>query len=135
MTILSRRARTRLRSRGRWRLGSGSATRPAVARRLRRRRSDGGAWGGAADGVIDPGTGESTMGRNTSAAEKNVTLDVGERLEKILEGLKVRTVLTRRDDVCIAAKRAEIANMVAGRTQCDFVSIHFINRRSRAWTG
>jgi N-acetylmuramoyl-L-alanine amidase len=78
--------------------------------------------------VIDPGHGGIDDGtKYFGLAEKNVTLDVGERLEKILEGLKVRTVLTRRDDVYVSLpKRAEIANMVAAtNSNVIFVSIHF----------
>jgi N-acetylmuramoyl-L-alanine amidase len=78
--------------------------------------------------IIDPGHGGIDDGtKYFGLAEKDVTLDVAERLEQILKSVHVETVLTRRDDVYVSLPdRAEIANMVAG-TNSDviFVSIHF----------
>jgi N-acetylmuramoyl-L-alanine amidase len=78
--------------------------------------------------VIDPGHGGIDDGtKYFGLAEKDVTLDVAERLERILKSLRVETVLTRRDDVYVSLPdRAEIANMAAGtNSNVIFVSIHF----------
>jgi N-acetylmuramoyl-L-alanine amidase len=78
--------------------------------------------------VIDPGHGGIDDGtKYFGLAEKDVTLDVGQRLERILDGLHVKTVLTRRDDVYVSLpERAEIANLEAGtNSNVIYVSIHF----------
>jgi N-acetylmuramoyl-L-alanine amidase len=78
--------------------------------------------------IIDPGHGGIDDGtKYFGLAEKDVTLDVGERLERILKGLRVETVMTRRDDVYVSLPdRAEIANTVAANnSNAIFVSIHF----------
>jgi N-acetylmuramoyl-L-alanine amidase len=78
--------------------------------------------------VIDPGHGGIDDGtKYFGLAEKDVTLDVGQRLRDILKGLGVATVLTRTDDVYVSLPaRAELANKIAD-TNADsiFVSIHF----------
>jgi N-acetylmuramoyl-L-alanine amidase len=78
--------------------------------------------------IIDPGHGGIDDGtKYFGLAEKDATLDVGERLNAILKGLKVDTVMTRTDDVYVSLPdRAEIANMAAGNnSNVIFVSIHF----------
>jgi len=78
--------------------------------------------------VIDPGHGGIDDGtKYFGLAEKDVTLDVGQRLNEILKGLGVATVMTRTDDVYVSLpQRAELANMVAGaNANAIFVSIHF----------
>jgi N-acetylmuramoyl-L-alanine amidase len=78
--------------------------------------------------IIDPGHGGIDDGtKYFGLAEKDVTLDVGERLNRILKGLGVATVMTRTDDVYVSLPdRAEIANMEAGtNSNTVFVSIHF----------
>jgi N-acetylmuramoyl-L-alanine amidase len=78
--------------------------------------------------VIDPGHGGIDDGtKYFGLAEKDCTLDVAERLERILKSMRIETVLTRRDDVYVSLPdRAEIANMVAGtNNNVIFVSIHF----------
>ena len=78
--------------------------------------------------VIDPGHGGIDDGtKYFGLAEKTMTLDVAQRLERILEADKIKAVLTRRQDVYVSLpERAEIANSVAA-TNSDviFVSIHF----------
>jgi len=78
--------------------------------------------------VIDPGHGGIDDGtKYFGLAEKDVTLDVGQRLQAILKGLGVATVMTRTDNVYVSLPaRAELANMVAGENaDAIFVSIHF----------
>jgi len=78
--------------------------------------------------VIDPGHGGIDEGTKWyGLAEKDVTLDVAQRLERLLKGTPVQTVLTRRDDVYVSLPdRVEIANRL-GETNSNviFVSIHF----------
>jgi N-acetylmuramoyl-L-alanine amidase len=78
--------------------------------------------------VIDPGHGGIDDGtKYFGLAEKTVTLDVGQRLERILKGLGVATVMTRRQDVYVSLpERAEIANLAAdANSNVIFISIHF----------
>jgi N-acetylmuramoyl-L-alanine amidase len=78
--------------------------------------------------VIDPGHGGIDDGtKYYGLAEKDVTLDVAQRLERVLKGLRVETVLTRRDDVYVSLpERAEIANRLEEEnSNIIFVSIHF----------
>jgi N-acetylmuramoyl-L-alanine amidase len=78
--------------------------------------------------VIDPGHGGIDDGtKYFGLAEKDVTLDVAERLERLLKTARVATVLTRRDNVYVSLPaRAEIANKLAQANQnVIFVSIHF----------
>lgn len=78
--------------------------------------------------VIDPGHGGIDEGtKYYGLAEKDVTLDVAERLERVLKDIGVNTVLTRRDDVYVSLpERVEIANTLADKnSQIIFVSIHF----------
>ena len=75
--------------------------------------------------VIDPGHGGDDPGAigKSNLREKEVTLDIALRLEKLLrERMKVKTVLTRRKDVFIPlAERGKTANQAGGKL---FISIH-----------
>jgi N-acetylmuramoyl-L-alanine amidase len=78
--------------------------------------------------VIDPGHGGIDDGtKYYGLAEKDVTLDVAQRLERILKSMQVDTVLTRHDDVYVPLpERAEIANHLADTNHnVIFISIHF----------
>ena len=74
--------------------------------------------------VIDPGHGGNDDGAKSGAlVEKELTLDVALRLEKLLTQFKFPTVLTRRDDSYVSLpERAAIANKFP---DFFFVSIHF----------
>ena len=82
--------------------------------------------------VIDPGHGGSDHGtenRRLGLMEKTFTLDVGLRLEKLLEREGYQVVMTRADDSRLAPdqttdlqRRAEIANLAGADL---FLSIHF----------
>jgi N-acetylmuramoyl-L-alanine amidase len=82
--------------------------------------------------VLDPGHGGSDPGKENKAvgvSEKNLTLDVVRRLQRLLEARGWRVVLTRATDTRLAAeqaldlqRRADVAN----RANADlFLSIHF----------
>jgi N-acetylmuramoyl-L-alanine amidase len=78
--------------------------------------------------VIDPGHGGIDDGtKYFGLAEKNMTLDVAQRLDSLLKGLGVNTLMTRTDDVYVSLpRRAELANGVADENaNAIFVSIHF----------
>ncbi len=76
--------------------------------------------------VIDPGHGGTDTGTQNKAGkldEKNFTLDVAKRLQRMLAESGWKVVLTRTDDRFVALPdRAELAN----KAKADlFVSIHF----------
>jgi len=75
--------------------------------------------------VIDAGHGGKDEGAKCKGVlEKNLTLDVALRLERILNGRGFPTVQTRTDDVFVSLpERSTIANRVVGPAV--FVSIHF----------
>jgi N-acetylmuramoyl-L-alanine amidase len=82
--------------------------------------------------VIDPGHGgtdHGTENRKLGLMEKTFTLDVGLRLEKLLESQGYRVVMTRSDDTRLAPdqitdlqRRSEVANLAGADL---FLSIHF----------
>ena len=74
--------------------------------------------------VIDPGhCGLDSGTMKTGLVEKELTLDVAYRLERLLKGRGVATLLTRRDDSYVSlADRVAVAN---GQPDCIFISIHF----------
>lgn len=78
--------------------------------------------------VIDPGHGGLDDGAKSRAlVEKQLTLDVALRLEKLLTQYSFPTVLTRRDDSYVPlSERAAIGNKYANSL---FVSIHFNQAR------
>ncbi len=86
--------------------------------------------------IIDPGHGGKDPGciSRNGLKEKNITLDVGLRLKKLLEGkLGLQVVMTRDRDVYVPLKeRTAIAN----REKADlFISIHVNAARNRSIRG
>ena len=85
--------------------------------------------------VIDAGHGGKDTGayRRYGGAEKIVTLDVAQRLERKLRESQVRTVMTRTSDVFIPLdERVAIENR---QKNAIFVSIHFNDSRRRGIHG
>ncbi len=80
--------------------------------------------GGAVAVVIDPGHGGWDTGAVAQGVrEKDLNLDVGLRVSRVLEAHGVRTKMTREDDHFVTlAGRAEMGNSLPGSI---FVSIHF----------
>jgi N-acetylmuramoyl-L-alanine amidase len=74
--------------------------------------------------VIDPGHGGQDSGTTkTGMVEKDLTLDVAHRVERLLRERGLATLLTRADDTYISLQaRAAAAN---NQADCVFVSIHF----------
>lgn len=74
--------------------------------------------------VIDPGHGGIDEGTQYfRLAEKNMTLDIALRLERVLQGFNFPTLLTRREDHYVPlADRVTTANKIDDSV---FVSIHF----------
>ena len=75
--------------------------------------------------VVDAGHGGEDRGgiRSQKTGEKEMTLDVALRLEKLLRGKGIQVVMTRRSDVFVSLEdRATIANQYSDSL---FVSIHF----------
>jgi len=66
-----------------------------------------------------------------------VTLDVAQRLERLLKSMRVETVLTRTDDVYVSLPdRVEIANRLGeSNSNVIFVSIHFNQSGAEAVDG
>lgn len=74
--------------------------------------------------VVDPGHGGEALGTNTGngMVEKEITLDIGVRLKRILAEAGFEVVMTReRDEAVSLQRRAEIANQAEADI---FVSIH-----------
>ena len=85
--------------------------------------------------VIDPGHGGHDRGGvpGQRVSEKMMTLDVSQRLAKVLEGNGYRVVMTRNSDVFIPlGTRTSIANSYRGAT---FVSVHFNSARRAGANG
>ena len=84
--------------------------------------------------VIDPGHGGNDEGaRSNGLKEKDLSLDLALRVEKLLTSYHFPTVLTRRDDTFVSlAERATIANKIDNAV---FVSIHFNQSRDSSATG
>jgi N-acetylmuramoyl-L-alanine amidase len=84
--------------------------------------------------VVDPGHGgkdEGTKWRGVS--EKDMTLDVALRVERLLKSVGFPTVMTRRENVYVSLEeRARIANQL---NDALFVSIHFNSDPTGASTG
>lgn len=74
--------------------------------------------------VLDPGHGGRDEGaRGNGLVEKEITLDVATRAEKLLKQFGFQTVLTRSDDTYVGLpERAAIGNRIDNSI---FVSIHF----------
>ncbi len=84
--------------------------------------------------VIDPGHGGKDEGaRSYGVKEKDLSLDLALRVEKLLSAYHFPTVLTRRDDTFIPlAERAAVANRIDNAM---FVSLHFNQSRDSTATG
>src|SRR5262245_28012248 len=74
--------------------------------------------------VLDPGHGGQDSGAMCGGvAEKDLTLDVARRIDRILDSEGIATLMTRLGDTYVSlADRAAFANRVR---DCIFVSIHF----------
>jgi len=74
--------------------------------------------------VLDPGHGGKDSGTIMSGmSEKDLTLDVARRVERLLQNQGLNTLLTRTGDTYVSlAERAAIAN---AQRKCVFISIHF----------
>jgi N-acetylmuramoyl-L-alanine amidase len=74
--------------------------------------------------VLDPGHGGRDSGAMCGGAlEKDLTLDVARRIDRLLEAEGIATLMTRLGDTYVSlADRAAFANRVSN---CIFVSIHF----------
>jgi N-acetylmuramoyl-L-alanine amidase len=84
--------------------------------------------------VIDAGHGGTDPGSVWNGVrEKDLTLDLALRMEKLLQAAGYRTVMTRRTDVYVElGRRAEIANQ---HPDAVFVSLHFNAIASQDITG
>ncbi len=85
--------------------------------------------------VIDPGHGGKDPGAvgATGLKEKDVTLDVGLRLNQVLQKKNIKTVMTRSDDTFIAlSDRTSIANKASGKL---FISLHCNSAKQRKAKG
>ena len=84
--------------------------------------------------VIDPGHGGNDEGaRGRGLKEKELSLDLALRVEKLLGAFSFPTVLTRREDTYVAlSERVAIANKIDNAI---FVSIHFNQSGDRNATG
>ena len=84
--------------------------------------------------VIDPGHGGNDEGAHGNGLkEKDLTLDLALRVEKLLGAYNFPTVMTRRDDTFVSlSERATIANKIDNAL---FLSIHFNQSRDSAATG
>ena len=84
--------------------------------------------------VIDPGHGGIDPGSTAfGLIEKELTLDLAVRLEKILQGAGLETDLTRRKDTYVElVDRAELANR---KPKTIFVSLHFNAHTDRSISG
>ncbi len=84
--------------------------------------------------VIDAGHGGHDRGAyNGLTFEKHLAFDVARRVEYILKGQGIRTVMTRdRDEFITLSRRAHISNATRSAI---FVSIHFNSARSRSAAG
>src|SRR5947208_10579715 len=74
--------------------------------------------------VLDPGHGGQDSGAMCGGVlEKDLTLDVAHRVDRLLEAERIATVMTRLGDTYVSlADRATFANRVS---DCIFISIHF----------
>jgi N-acetylmuramoyl-L-alanine amidase len=74
--------------------------------------------------VLDPGHGGQDSGAMVGGIfEKNLTLDVAQRVDRLLQSQGLATVMTRVGDSYVSlADRVSLTNRVA---DCVFVSIHF----------
>ena len=84
--------------------------------------------------VLDPGHGGQDSGAMCGGVmEKDLTLDVARRIDRLLDSEGMATLMTRLGDTYVSlADRAAFANRV---TDCIFVSIHFNEDNKPVATG
>src|SRR5204863_8463019 len=84
--------------------------------------------------VLDPGHGGQDSGAMCAGVlEKDLTLDVAQRVDRLLQSQGLATVLTRVGDAYVSlADRAALTNRVPN---CVLVSVHFNEDSKRASTG
>jgi len=84
--------------------------------------------------ILDPGHGGRDEGTKwRGLAEKNLTLELATRTEKVLKSAGFRTEMTRRDDTYVPLEeRARLANT---HRNAIFVSIHFNSENSGTTSG
>src|SRR5213592_5307246 len=84
--------------------------------------------------VLDPGHGGQDSGAMCGGVlEKDLTLDVAHRVDRLLEAEGIATVMTRLGDTYVSlADRATFANRVS---DCIFISIHFNEDNQPVSTG
>ena len=84
--------------------------------------------------VIDPGHGgKDPGGHQNGVFEKDLTLDLALRIQKVLNGRGYSTTLTRKTDVFIALEdRGKAANQIPGSI---FISLHFNSHTNRKVAG
>jgi N-acetylmuramoyl-L-alanine amidase len=85
--------------------------------------------------VLDPGHGGSDPGAPTAGGlwEKDITLDVAQRLRMLLTEAGFEVLLTREKDVTVSLReRAQFANYQRGDL---FISIHFNALATRSYRG
>ena len=84
--------------------------------------------------VLDPGHGGQDSGAMCNGVlEKDLTLDVARRVDRLLEAEGIATLMTRLGDTYVSlADRAAFTNRVS---DCIFVSIHFNDSRRRGIHG
>ncbi len=84
--------------------------------------------------ILDPGHGGGDSGAEVGGVrEKDLTLDVARRAERLLQLEGLQTLLTRDNDRFVSlAERASVANR---QHDCIFVSVHFNHEKKEAVTG
>src|SRR5207237_8454144 len=84
--------------------------------------------------VLDPGHGGQDSGAMCGGVlEKDLTLDVAHRVDRLLEAEGIATVMTRLGDTYVSlAERSAFANRVS---DCIFISIHFNEDNQPVSTG
>src|SRR5207302_1670285 len=84
--------------------------------------------------ILDPGHGGQDSGAMCGGLlEKDLTLDVARRIDRLLDSEGIATLMTRLGDTYVSlADRAAFANRV---TDCIFVSIHFNEDNKPVATG
>ena len=84
--------------------------------------------------VLDPGHGGKDPGSHRDGVdEKELTLDLAKRVEKVLAGRGHSVTLTRENDVFVSLEdRAAVANGIPGSI---FVSLHFNSHSNRSVSG
>ena len=89
---------------------------------------------GKAHFVIDPGHGgKDPGGHRHGVFEKDLTLDLALRVQKVLTGRGYSTTLTRKSDVFVSLEdRGKVANEIPGSI---FISLHFNSHTDRNVAG